>query len=81
MRAIGLSDAAIALLRRRLAGEWVAVTEETRPLYEELASAGLMEPLHTFANGPRGHYRLTAAGVSALSTLLPSCGEAPAPRG
>jgi hypothetical protein len=36
MPAIILSDAARALLRRRLAGEWVEVTVQTRPLYREL---------------------------------------------
>jgi hypothetical protein len=58
---ITLSEAALALLRRRLAGEWVEVTDETRPSYRELASAGLMFPLHSFARGNEGAYRLTDA--------------------
>ena len=44
MPTITLSDAAQDLLRRRLADEWVEVTDETRPLYRELADAGLMSP-------------------------------------
>ena len=30
-----LTDAARSLLHRRLAGEWVGVTEENRPIYRE----------------------------------------------
>ncbi len=53
MPTIALSEAALALLRRRLAGEWVEVTDETRPVYRELVDAGLMIPLHSFARGTR----------------------------
>jgi hypothetical protein len=58
---ITLSGAAQDLLRRRLADEWVEVTDETRPLYRELVEAGLMIPLHSFARGAEGAYRLTEA--------------------
>lgn len=37
---VRLSDAAEALLHKRLAGEWVEVTDETRPFYRELVSTG-----------------------------------------
>ena len=73
-----LSEAAQALLRRRLAGERVDVTEQTRPLYRELVEAGLMIPLHTFALGPESAYRLSEAacdlrdGVIAPASLSPS---------
>jgi hypothetical protein len=60
---ITLSEAALSILRLRLADEWVEVTEETRPLYRELVEAGLMIPLHSFARGDEGAYRLTKAGV------------------
>jgi hypothetical protein len=46
-----LSESALALLHRRLAGERVEVTEATRPLYRELVEAGMMMPLHTFSLG------------------------------
>ena len=77
-----LSEAALSLLHRRLAGEWVGVTEENRPLYRELVKAGLMMPLHTFLNGNEGYYRptdaacdLRDAGVfTAPSTPSPSPG-------
>jgi hypothetical protein len=58
---IQISEAATALLHRRFTGERVAVTDETRPAYQELAEAGLMIPLHTFALGPNSAYRLTEA--------------------
>jgi hypothetical protein len=51
MSTITLSDDALALLKRRLAGERVDVTDETQPLYRELVAAGMMVPLHTFALG------------------------------
>jgi len=73
-----LSDAALALLHRRFAGEPVEVTDETRPLYRELVAAGLMMPLHTFALGPHSAYRLTDAAcdmrgrINGSSSLSPS---------
>jgi hypothetical protein len=78
MQAITLSDAALALLQRRLAGERVEVTDETCPLYRELVEAGMMMPLHTFALGPNSAYRLTDAacdlrdGINGPSTRVPS---------
>jgi hypothetical protein len=61
---ITLSDAAQELLRRRLAGEWVAVTDQTRPLYRELVEAGMMIALHSFARGAEGAFRLTEAACA-----------------
>jgi hypothetical protein len=63
MPTIALSEAALALLRRRLASEWVEVTDETRPFYRELVDAGLMIPLHSFSRGNEGAYRLTEAAL------------------
>jgi hypothetical protein len=82
MQTITLSDLALALLRRRLCGERVEVTDETRPLYQELVGAGMMMPLHTFALGPNSAFRLTDAacdmrdagwdGFNAPSIQIPS---------
>jgi len=78
MQTITLSVAAVALLRRRLAGERVEVSDESRPLYRELVAAGLMMPLHTFALGRESAYRLTDAacdmrdGPSGLASPVPS---------
>jgi len=77
-----LSRAAQALLHRRIAGEHVAITDETRAVYEELVEAGLMEPLHSFARGSNGAYRLTEAAVAyAQSNPLPYAEAAPSLRG
>jgi hypothetical protein len=73
-----LSAAALSVLHRRLAGERVEVTEETRPLYCELVDAGMMIPLHTFALGPKSAYRLTDSacdlrdGLTARADRIPS---------
>jgi hypothetical protein len=73
-----LTESAAVLLHRRLAGERVEVTDDTRPLYRELVVAGLMVPLHTFALGNESAYRLTDAacdirdGISGLPTPVPS---------
>lgn len=63
MPTIALSEAALALFRRRLSGERVEVCDENRPFYRELADAGLMEPRHSFSRGNNGHYRLTESGA------------------
>jgi hypothetical protein len=65
MSSITLSDGAQALLRRRLAGEWVEVTDQTRPFYRELVEAGIMIALHSFARGAEGAYRLRG-GLSVM---------------
>lgn len=54
-RAIALSRSARTLLRRRLAGEDVEVTDKTSPAYRELERAGLMEPF----SAPASHFRPT----------------------
>jgi hypothetical protein len=73
-----LSEPAICLLRRRIAGEWVVVDEETQPIYRELVDAGLMEPLNSFARGADGAFRLTEAacrfrdGINGHASRVPS---------
>jgi len=68
MGTITLTPAAIDLLRRRIGRERVDVTDETRPLYRELAAAGLVIPLHTMTGGNESAYRLTEAGVTFLAS-------------
>lgn len=60
-----LSDTAQALLRRRLAGERVEVTDETRPIYRELVQAGLAYAVSGFVSGPEANFRLTDAALRA----------------
>jgi hypothetical protein len=58
----GPSAAARTLLKRLVAGESVGVSDTTRSAYRELAAAGLMDPLHTFAGGDESAYRFTEQG-------------------
>jgi hypothetical protein len=90
---LNLSAAALALLRRRLDGERVEVTDESRPHYRELAEAGLMIPLHTFARGRDSAYRLTeaacdlrdrmrdATGLNGQASRVPFAGAVPSRHG
>jgi hypothetical protein len=60
---ISLSDEARELLRRLIESETgIAVTAETKPAYRELAAAGIMTPLSTFAHGPESAFRFTWQG-------------------
>jgi hypothetical protein len=76
---ITVSDDAMALLRRRLTGERVAVTEETRRAYRELVDAGLMMPLHTMTGGDEGAYRLTELAVTYNASRPASFAASPSP--
>ncbi len=67
---VHLSEAAVSLLRLRLSGERVEVTDETRESYRELAAAGLAEPVHTFTKGRDSHYRLTLAAMERKAEFL-----------
>ncbi len=77
MKTLILSEPAVALLHRRLAGERVEVTDETRPFYRELVAAGMMMPLHSFARGNEGAYRLTDAACELRDNLNGSSNHAP----
>jgi hypothetical protein len=86
MPTITLSEAARSLLRRRLNGEEIEITDRNRPAYRELARAGIMIPLHTFAKGDESAYRFTDAGWARRFEFIasipsPSLEEAPSPGG
>ena len=72
-----LSETALSLMRLRLSGQRVEVTDETRDAYRELAKAGLMIPLHTFTGGDESAYRLTEAGVNYFSSRPALLAESP----
>ncbi len=57
-----LSEAALDLLRRRIAGQRVDVTDQTREAYRELARAGVMYPVSGFAHGPEANFRFSEDG-------------------
>jgi len=81
MPRITLSEVALDLLKQNMSGAQILVNDENREAYRELARAGLMIPLHTFAHGRESAYRMTEAGVSAASSLVPSPARVPAPHG
>ncbi len=74
---IKISPQAEALLQRRLAGQWVEVTDETLPLYLELVDAALMIPLHSFARGQNGAFWLTEAACELRESLNGQASHAP----
>ncbi len=74
-----LSDAALALLRLNLTGPQVPVTPDNHEAYRELAAAGLMEPLHTFAHGRDSAYRLTEVAVRLRAEVLSRAPSTPPP--
>ena len=59
-----LSQDALALLQRRLAGQEGDFTPGNLEAYRELAREGLMIPVSTFLDGPESIFRLTEAGVA-----------------
>lgn len=62
LEADGPSGSALSLLRCLVSGESVEVSDETRPADRELAAAGIMVALHTFARGGESAYRFTEEG-------------------
>jgi hypothetical protein len=84
----GPSEEALALLCELLGGGMAEVCDENRSAYRELAAAGIMDPLHTFAKGDESAYRFTEKGwasryewANALSRRASSPGASPALRG
>jgi hypothetical protein len=59
---IDLSESARNLLLRRVSGERVEVTPENKGAYRELAAAGIMYPMHSFAKGDESVYKFTEQG-------------------
>jgi hypothetical protein len=57
-----LSEAALAVLRSRIAGASREVNDSNREAYRELASAGIMYPVSGFTSGPEYLFRWTDFG-------------------
>ncbi len=57
-----LSEAARTLLRRILSSERVGVTPGNLEAHRELAAAGVLYPVSTFARGPESTFRFTEQG-------------------
>jgi hypothetical protein len=62
MHTMTLSEAALALLRHRLATKDNRVDDSNREAYRELARAGIMYPVSGFVGGPEASFRFTDEG-------------------
>lgn len=62
MQTATLSDAALTLLRHRIATKDGSVTPENLEAYRELARAGIMYPVSGFKSGAEATFRFTADG-------------------
>ncbi|MGC8641687.1 MAG: hypothetical protein ACP5XB_17610 [Isosphaeraceae bacterium] len=72
-----MSDAAIALFRLHVERHGdVRVDATTRNAYRELARAGLMVPVSTYAGGPESAYRLTREGFERKGEIIGCSKEA-----
>jgi hypothetical protein len=80
MQMIALSGAALAVLRLHVEQDNIRIDDSNREAHRELARAGLMEPIHTFALGRESRYRLTKEGramANGLSSRVPSPAVSP----
>jgi hypothetical protein len=77
MQTVTLSEAAIALFRLHVERHGdIAVDDETRPIYRELARAGVMRAVSTYAGGPESAYRMTKDGFEQKAELISCAREA-----
>ncbi|HKI18804.1 MAG TPA: hypothetical protein VKA15_13040 [Isosphaeraceae bacterium] len=70
MQTINLSDAALAVLRHRLATRDNRVDDSNREAYRELVRAGIMFPVSGFVNGPEASFRFTDEGWARRGELI-----------
>jgi hypothetical protein len=54
----------------------IALNDSNRPLYEELAAAGLMMPGHSFVGGRNSFYTLTRKGFERKGEIMGCAKEA-----
>jgi hypothetical protein len=72
-----LSESALSLFRLHVERHGdVEVDDRTRPLYRELARAGMMVAVSTYAGGPESAYRVTKEGFNRKAELLSSARQA-----
>jgi hypothetical protein len=77
MQTMSLSEAAIALFPLHIEQHGdIVVDDETRPIYRELARAGVMRAGSTYAGGPESAYRVTTEGFERRAELLTCAREA-----
>jgi hypothetical protein len=82
MQTTALSETALAMLRLHVERDNIRIDDSNREAHRELAQAGLMEAVHTFALGRESRYRITMEGrklAKALSSRAPSREESRVP--
>lgn len=68
---LNLSDEALSLLRRLVhTDDRIEVTPDTKPLYRELAAAGIMYPVSGMTRGAEANFRFTDAGWARRHEIL-----------
>ena len=70
MPAIALSEAAVAQMRLHMQEDGIRVDDANREAYRELAAAGIMYPVSTFARGPEAYFRFTDFGWDRRDEIL-----------
>jgi hypothetical protein len=70
MQTITLSEAALALFRLHIERDGIRVDEANRAAHRELAAAGIMYPVSTFAHGSEAYFRFTEYGWERRHEIL-----------
>jgi len=65
-----LSESAVAVLRFRVKGYRMKVTDSSAEAFRELATAGIMEPVPGADSNPEAEYRFTEDGWARRQELL-----------
>jgi hypothetical protein len=76
MRTVILSQAAQAQMRLHMEQDGIRVDDANREAYRELARAGIMYPVSTFARGPEAYFRFTPEGWDRRHEILGCAKEA-----
>jgi hypothetical protein len=69
-----LSKEALSLLRLHIEQDGIRVDDANRAAHRELAAAGIMYPVSTFARGPEAYFRFTPEGWERRHEIL-SCAK------
>ncbi len=70
MKTISLSPAAMAMFRLHVERAGIRVDDTNRDAHRELAAAGILYPVSTFARGPEAYFRFTDFGWDQREEIL-----------
>ena len=65
-----LTREALDLLRLHIEHDGIRVDDTNRAAHRELAAAGIMYPVSTFAHGPESYFRFTQSGWERRHEIL-----------